>query len=249
MKSIVIYFILLIIYLVVFRKRECFTITNCDDIEILYQMLYDIDKILVNNDLLYYIDGGTLLGAVRHKGIIPWDDDGDICIFEEDENNFLNLKDEFLKLGYDIIDYWGGYKIYPVNGKNIKYENANWFWGYGADVKDVDIPKHKFPFVDVTLVKNINNVVHYTNQTMKDNYNKCFNLNSDLNNLKNYEFNGFTLKGPNNPIPYLDSCYGKDWNTVGKQLYDHLNMQFMNNSITDSEKLYLPACQKFKIKK
>lgn len=249
MRPIVIYFILLVIYLLFFNKSEYFTLTNEDDIKIIYQMLYDIDKILTINNVIYYIDGGTLLGAVRNNGIIPWDDDGDICIFKHDENKFLNLKLQFLNMGYKIVKYWGGYKIYPINGKDIKYENANWEWNDGENMKSVDKPIHKFPFVDVSIVSEKNNVVNYVNELMKDNYSKCYHLEEDLNNLKKYEFNGFTLIGPKNPNPYLDRCYGSNWNTVGKQLYDHLNMQFINKKITDTEKLYKPACPDFRVKK
>lgn len=45
----------------------------------LMDMTRDIIKVLDEMDMMYYIDGGTLLGAVRHHDIIPWDDDIDIC--------------------------------------------------------------------------------------------------------------------------------------------------------------------------
>ena len=41
-------------------------------------MLGTIHHILTTNGIRYWIDGGTLLGAVRNEGLIPWDDDGDL---------------------------------------------------------------------------------------------------------------------------------------------------------------------------
>ena len=47
-------------------------------------MLVEVDKICRKHNVQYWIDFGTLLGAVRHKGFIPWDDDVDICVMEKD---------------------------------------------------------------------------------------------------------------------------------------------------------------------
>jgi len=58
------------------------------------KVLEDFDKVCEKYGLKWYAFVGTLLGAVRHKGFIPWDDDIDICMMREDYEKFMSIGNE-----------------------------------------------------------------------------------------------------------------------------------------------------------
>ena len=62
----------------------------------------EIKKICEKHQIPYFLDGGSLLGAVRHKGFIPWDDDMDICMLRKDYNRFLKVAPKELPEEYHI---------------------------------------------------------------------------------------------------------------------------------------------------
>lgn len=57
-------------------------------------MIVELDRVCRKHDIKYCITGGTLLGAVRHKGYIPWDDDADIAMLREDYEKFKKVVNE-----------------------------------------------------------------------------------------------------------------------------------------------------------
>lgn len=83
------------------------------------KVLSEFDKVCRDNNLSYYLTGGSLIGAVRHAGFIPWDDDMDVCMPYED---YLKLKelaqsywdrDEILLVDYDEVENNRFYDFVP----------------------------------------------------------------------------------------------------------------------------------------
>lgn len=66
------------------------------------EVLEDVDKICRKYGIIYYADAGTLLGAVRHQGFIPWDDDLDICMMRKDYNHFIAVAEKELPEDYCV---------------------------------------------------------------------------------------------------------------------------------------------------
>jgi lipopolysaccharide cholinephosphotransferase len=69
----------------------------------LLDILTAIDKICTKHNLRYYLIAGTLLGAVRHKGFIPWDDDADIALPRKDYETLIKHANKWLPAEYELV--------------------------------------------------------------------------------------------------------------------------------------------------
>ena len=65
------------------------------------EVIMDICK---KHNIQFFADAGTLLGAIRHKGFIPWDDDFDICMIREEYDRFLSIIESELPEDYAILN-------------------------------------------------------------------------------------------------------------------------------------------------
>ncbi len=83
---------------------------------ILLSCLLEVDRICKKNNIKYFLGGGTLLGAVRHKGFIPWDDDADIMMLREDYDKFLEIAPREMSKGLTLQTF--------KTDKNCHYEFA-----------------------------------------------------------------------------------------------------------------------------
>ncbi len=67
------------------------------------RILLAVDKVCKEHNLRYYIMAGTMLGAVRHKGFIPWDDDLDIGMPRRDYDLLMSHSKEWLPENYEAV--------------------------------------------------------------------------------------------------------------------------------------------------
>ena len=173
----------------------------------MYKMTHDFKTIAEEHNLHYWIIGGTLIGALRHQGLIPWDDDIDIAIKSSDLDLLLQLEERFRGLGY----------VY----KKV-------FFGYKIVAKDMPEPN----WIDIFIyVKDGDNYV-LEDQHAKDCWPKEVFTAESVNNRVLYKFGDDYLYGPGHAVEFLNRAYDKKWNHEGKFQTLHTN-----NSSSKGKKL------------
>lgn len=169
----------------------------------IYDILDIIHKLFTKYNITYWTIGGTCLGAIRHKKIIPWDDDADIGSFVDDMSKIINLKEELLENGYNICEFFAGYKIFKINGSNI----PNYQW--------------KFPFCDIFIYKMENNVYKSISKTAQEYWINDYYKYDEIYPIRTIKFNNIYVNIMNKSYSYLDRNFGNTWAIKGYEQYDH----------------------------
>ena len=124
---------------------------------IMFEILIEVDKICQKYNIEYWLDGGTLLGAVRHKEFIPWDDDLDVAMKIEDYHTFCRLAKEELpsSMFFQTNETDGSF---PYDFAKIRSDNAQIIEEHEAGKK---VLYHQGVFIDIFPMISIEKSFYY----------------------------------------------------------------------------------------
>jgi phosphorylcholine metabolism protein LicD len=187
--------------------------TPAHKVDQVYELLRIVDTLLRENHIDYSMDGGTLLGAVRHKGMIPWDDDGDIIIMDRDKARFLALKDRLQEKGILVADTGLEALKLTFDADTLKTR----FGILEKEAANLDI---------FFMEENPDGMVRPKSNYYKHLFPKEYFPREELQNLQDYPFGPpskrLFLKGPADPIRYLKTFYGSECFEFALQTHSHI---------------------------
>lgn len=221
-------------------------------------LLAIFDRLCAKHKLNYWLDSGTLLGAVRHRGFIPWDDDIDVCMLRRDFNKVIPLmKEDIESFGLSInlsplhpmrglvLSYkpnqtgiW--LDIFPLDPYNADEDKSDvqtrvqkyrtFFYEHKDDNNEILISKKKEIFPNKTTA--INHYLLATLESWKGCNWICIHEEKDIFPIQKMSFEGYSLCAPAKPDEYLQHWYGNKYMEFPKNAIN-------NHGIKSSEqKLY-----------
>jgi len=179
------------------------------------RILEEFVRVCEKENLKYYLLGGTLLGAVRHQGFIPWDDDMDVCMPRDDYEKFLSLSKDTFNDGYFICTYENdpSYR-YPwarLCTTNMKIIN-----------RSANIPREEYSWIDLIPLDGfpdpgVKRTLHKIHLSFWWNLNQILQFDELVDQKRKRSFAGRTAIK-------LASCF--KW--MGKVMDYHLPLQKLN---------------------
>ena len=161
----------------------------------LYKLLAILKQVCEDNGLRFWITGGTLLGAVRHRSIIPWDDDADVIMLEPDFEIISKL--DLRPYGVKIHHFSNGFhRLKLLNGRQ---GGAFVDIFAGVESGDMYVLKGKWRFA-------------FPNERHDK---------PSLHTCNPIRLGKLTLCSPKNPTEYLQRTYGENWKTPAFTKFHH----------------------------
>ena len=194
----------------------------------LYDIVYDLQNLFEEHGIVFWAFEGTLLGAFRHNGLIPWDDDIDMAVKISQREKILNIpKKDWTKHNLVLGKHWLGFKVFRPSGK----------WVPNTEKKF----RYRYPFVDVFIMKKYGKKWQFVKDdkssawhgdaysTWPDTYITHSNLFPLTTHKFDFHQGNRRLPVPHNSKPFLDRSY-KGWEDVAyTNAWDHKTEEFVDN--------------------
>lgn len=166
---------------------------------VLRGLLKKVDQVLRRNKIQYWPMGGTLLGAIRHQGMIPWDDDIDIGVWEHD----LPRVAKAIQTELDgQVRWWRGARCFKVTP---------------AHRNDTVIDVFPMSLQDSSKGK----IITFASRMARVFWPREYFTEEEFGRgQKILPFEGVSLRGPNAPCSYLDRAYS-GWDSRGYNTEGH----------------------------
>ena len=185
-------------------------------VDLIYDTLECVHRVFMKNHLPYTIFSGTALGAERHGGLIPWDDDADTAILSINEHKLVALSDAFAQLGFTLekVPFFG-YRLY-----------------HSTLAKPRPFDQFPYPFVDIFLIDDTGSSYEYITDEAREYWPASPLPYGCFNRLVDQPFGHLTVRGltPEDMKKHLDDNYGKDWPHVATREYDHFYYENVTNA-------------------
>jgi hypothetical protein len=156
----------------------------------IFSIYEQMSSILRPKGIIFWNIGGSLLGSVRARSLIPWDDDGDVFMPSDHIDAFKATKDAFHATGIELLEYKSPYKVQFKLRKNHAF----------IDIFIVEIQTDKYVAVEKAARLRWPNNWFFVDE-VGDPFENMLQLGST------------DVPSPQNPKPYLLRHYGDDWET------------------------------------
>lgn len=178
-------------------------------VNILYTIFDKFDKAAREANFPYVLAAGTALGAVRHGGVVPWDDDGDLYALEH------HFRPAAMAL----------FQAANMRGLHIKphtfgggLQSDSWYKVYLGD--------NSFPNVDIFLLTYKDDCWKHSDPRAAEWWPKEYLTTLELQTSSRVKFGPLNLPLFGSPANYMARVYGDDWATVRRSGWDHMNETF-----------------------